>query len=607
MAPYTVTQANDCDDTNPWVHPNISEICNGIDDNCDNNTDEEGAHQCSYYFRDSDQDSYGLAEDKRCLCAPDHPYTSTKTQDCDDSNPVNYPFNQEICDGSDNNCNYVVDEANTPDCTVFYRDQDSDGYGSSESKCLCGPDGFFKATESNDCSDGNPSINPGKSETCSTYKIDDNCDGDHYHPDDGTGSLYYKDQDGDGFGDGDPERLCEPLGMYKVTKGEDCNDNAIQIHPNATEICNDVDDNCNNSTDESLSRLCATSCGAGLETCDSGSWVGCTAQAPKTCTNYISCNSELMCVNSCPAKPSETCNGVDDDCNGKTDEYLTRSCSTLCSSGLETCSYGNWGGCTATQPNFCKNYDTCAWGDMCVSFCPGEPPETCNGKDDNCNGSVDEYLVQNCNLGCGSGIKTCSWGSWSSCSTQAPKSCKNYDTCTDEDMCTTSCPTKPTEVCNQSDDDCDGNTDEGFKGDISYSNIDLKDTWDGPQLSIYPANTSGTVIGKLIPSGDEDWFSIRAVENKTDFFGDTEIKGKVTLSAPSGVYYRVCVCWTENDNKCDLSEEKCVSTYSSSPSTTVNMSMDWLFEDKGYLDVRVYAPSGHESCNTWSVTWEIWE
>jgi bacillopeptidase F len=139
---------------------------------------------------------------------------------------------------------------------------------------------------------------------------------------------------------------------------QDCNDNSIMINPSSAETCNNIDDNCNGSIDENLTQ--PTSCGfgacsaTGIETCTVGVWGG------DTCS---------------PGTPSaETCNNIDDNCNGSIDEDLTQptSCGVgACSAtGIETCTTGTWGG------------DTCS---------PGTPSaETCNNIDDNCNGSIDE-------------------------------------------------------------------------------------------------------------------------------------------------------------------------------------------------------------------------
>ncbi len=71
----------------------------------------------------------------------------------------------------------------------------------------------------------------------------------------------------------------------------------------------------------------------------------------------------------CACTPSaESCNGRDDDCDGRVDEGVTRSCSTECGSGTQSCSAGSFGACSAPTPS----------------------PETCNGADDDCDGAADE-------------------------------------------------------------------------------------------------------------------------------------------------------------------------------------------------------------------------
>jgi len=100
-----VTEAEDCDDDNPWVHPGAKEECNEIDDDCDNETDE-GVLVTSY--GDEDADGYGddAAEEQGCWVPVGN---ATVGGDCDDHNDDVHPDADEVCDDLDNDCDGGVD------------------------------------------------------------------------------------------------------------------------------------------------------------------------------------------------------------------------------------------------------------------------------------------------------------------------------------------------------------------------------------------------------------------------------------------------------------------------------------------------------------------
>lgn len=272
-------------------------------------------------------------------------------------------------------------------------------------------------------------------------------------------TYLYKDNDGDGFGDAcEPLLACGTTFPCYVSNKTDCNDDNSSIFPGNTELCNNLDDNCNGSIDETF-PLKGTPCTVGIGACArTGIWI---------------CNGAgtgLVCSVTPGSPTTEVCNNIDDDCDGQIDETLTRSCYSgsagtngvgPCHAGTQTCTAGSWGACVGEVipvAETCNGVDdncngtidetwplkgtactvgvgACArtgiWvcngagtGLVC-SATPGSPvAETCNGIDDNCNGLVDESLTRSCYSGpsgtagvgkCRAGTQTCASGAWGLC------------------------------------------------------------------------------------------------------------------------------------------------------------------------------------------------
>ena len=98
-----------------------------------------------------------------------------------------------------------------------------------------------------DCDDGDPTIRPGREETCD--EVDQDCDG---LVDEGVGTPWYPDADGDGFGASEEilaaEACSQPSGF--VADATDCDDGDAEVNPEADESCNGVDDDCDGAQDE---------------------------------------------------------------------------------------------------------------------------------------------------------------------------------------------------------------------------------------------------------------------------------------------------------------------------------------------------------------------
>jgi hypothetical protein len=105
MAPEGwVANGDDCDDMRDFVFPGATELCNGLDDDCDNDADDGLVPLRSYYL-DGDQDGFGNPGYSDSLCTAPENWT-TDQSDCDDTDPLISPDAVEDCDTpDDDDCN----------------------------------------------------------------------------------------------------------------------------------------------------------------------------------------------------------------------------------------------------------------------------------------------------------------------------------------------------------------------------------------------------------------------------------------------------------------------------------------------------------------------
>jgi hypothetical protein len=225
------------------------------------------------------------------------------------------------------------------------------------------------------------------------------------------------------------------------------------------EECNGLDDDCDGLADEDLTRTCTTPCGEGHQLCLDGGWSACDAPTVLYCVDPLSCAMYPDCSGTCPEVFPEECNNQDDDCNGLVDD-LSRECVTPCGVGHERCNAGQWTPCDAPPGVECMITGLCKLQGVCATSCPALPEETCNALDDDCDGSIDEYLSVPCEGECGPGTRVCLMGSLGPCDAPKAATCTDWSTCTTYKQCNL-CPATPPEQCNGQDDDCDGATDEG--------------------------------------------------------------------------------------------------------------------------------------------------
>lgn len=303
----------DSDDCKPYdadIGLLATETCDGVDNNCNGLIDEEGATGCSNWWQDADGDTYGsAAAGPKCLCAADAGqfYTVLNDTDCNDLAPSAFPGGTEVCNAIDDDCNGQVDDGlaeNPPSCFI------SNSIGTCQGQQLC-------VAGSTTCVGTTPSV-----EICN--ELDDDCngavdDGTPDYDDDGMPNCTDPDDDNDGSLDGDD---CQPLNEV--------------AYPGANENCDGTDTDCNGVIDDEN----AVGCMAFFQDADDDGYGSDQVASKCLCgpddftyfntTDQGDCNDIANSVN--PAR-NETCNYVDDDCNGDIDEGVSSpcgDCSSVC-------------------------------------------------------------------------------------------------------------------------------------------------------------------------------------------------------------------------------------------------------------------------------------
>ena len=195
-----VANDGDCNDAAPAINPNAVEVCDGIDNNCNNQIDDGAAGGVTYY-RDADADTFGnpLVTTTGCSGGPPSGYVSN-SGDCNDGSAAVYPGAPELCanDGTDNDCDGEANsDTEATDATNYYADADSDGFGAGAATKSCTVLTGFVANDT-DCNDTNAAINPN--------------------------TVWYRDTDADGFGssgDGTLVQCLQPTG-YVLVGNDNC-------------------------------------------------------------------------------------------------------------------------------------------------------------------------------------------------------------------------------------------------------------------------------------------------------------------------------------------------------------------------------------------------
>jgi hypothetical protein len=506
-----VLNNRDCNDANVNINPNAAEICDGIDNNCDGQIDKirssDGVFAAmtqACYTGPSGTNGVGICVGGIQTC------TSGSWGTC-----VGQVLpTTEICDGKDNDCDGPIDEGVK---TVYYLDSDGDGYGISTSiqRACAKPSGY--STNALDCNDNNANIKPGAIELCDG--LDNDCDGTidrdnqgdllvqscysgspgtigvgicvggeqtcasgtwgqcvgeiipqpeicdsidnncNNLVDDGLPSIkYYKDYDGDGYGFYSTYiyNCSQPQG-YSLNN-LDCDDMDATMNPGAAERCGDKKDNdCDSFADEGCM-------------CDPGAAIKCPVQTGVCLGSQVIC-TQLGTIPECtytsiPGYQSNEnlCDSKDNDCDGLTDEGCACLPGTLidCSKRGGVCSEFMIT-CEAQGLNQCDYSGIEGYED---------PESSCDGLDNDCDGITDEgcVCIPGEKVDCSMNGGVCS-GHTMVCGQDGKRPVCSYSGITGYEITEVSCDTLDNDCDGMTDEKCDFDSDGYMPGNITCTNF----------------------------------------------------------------------------------------------------------------------------------------
>jgi alpha-tubulin suppressor-like RCC1 family protein len=342
----------------------VSESCDGLDNDCDGFTDEEAVDRPTWVCdADSDEHASPDAEGYEQCSPPTEPACPGTWladpglfDDCDDNDVDNFPGNPERCDGKDQDCDELVDEQGTVEDglkTHYYCDADNDGHlaANAQEVLACSePTGCAGAwlanplpTSFDDCDDASANRFPGNTEICDD--IDNDCDmlvDEIGTTENGLKTAWHCDADGDThLVPASPAVLsCStPTGCSgdwianpNPAFLDDCDDTSANRFPGNTEICDDIDNDCDLLVDE-VGTAENQLKGTYYQDLD-GDGFGTTASAVQACAppgpEWIDVGGD--CSDDVLADPdaadihpgaTEICNGKDDDCDTDIDALDT--------------------------------------------------------------------------------------------------------------------------------------------------------------------------------------------------------------------------------------------------------------------------------------------
>jgi len=393
-----------CNATQGWVgctaRVPAAEVCNGLDDNCNSQIDEGVTHTPT-----------------TCMNTVNGIGTCTGTYTCQGASgwqcPVSTP-QTETCNALDDNCNTQIDETFKNASGIYVGLDNCGACGVScvgsipNATATCAVSGSAARCEVATCDAGYYKAGPltclaATDNSCAPCSTDANCR-----------------TPGDKCLDLDGGKFC----------GRDCS--ATNVHGTADGVCpggyqcTPFSGGVKQCVPQSSSCDCLNGDSGKTRSCVSSNTSG-------TCFGTQSC-SPAVGWSSCSAQTpaAETCNSVDDDCDTVIDDVAGRG---------DACSTTNtFGTCTGTR--------ACVSGQSTLQCSAATPAaETCNSRDDDCDGSTDEGFT--INQSCSNGVGACQRFGFTVCNSSGNGT-----------QCNATAGTAGTEICDSIDNDCDGATDE---------------------------------------------------------------------------------------------------------------------------------------------------